>query len=93
MKKFNAENPALQYLTDEPAKEPIKAETIQERTERIPQGYKANPNYIETKSKKLQMLMQPSLFQKVKTLADRNHESINNYIHVLLEKHVEEQGE
>lgn len=93
MKKFSTENPALQYLTENQAKETPKAEKTQTTQERIPEGYKLDPRYIETKSKKLQMLMQPSLYEAVKELADQHGDSVNNYIHVLLKKHVEEQGE
>lgn len=50
----------------------------------IPQGYKPNPIYVETKSKRLQLLMQPSLYTRLKNRADAMHTSINDLVNTIL---------
>ncbi len=47
---------------------------------------KKNPEYIETKSKRVQLLMQPSLHKKIKEYADGNKSSVNEVIHDILNK-------
>lgn len=47
---------------------------------------KKDYRYIETKSKKFQMLIQPSVFEKIRSIAERSGESINHYIHSILEQ-------
>ena len=55
-----------------------------------PQGYKANPAYIETKSKRVQLLMQPTLHAKVKAAAEAQGLSFNDLVHRILEDAVKE---
>lgn len=79
-------NPAMQFITM-----PDGAGGVSEtQPERAPDGYKLNPRYeekyIEKKSRRLQLLMQPSLFDKVKAKASENRISVNDFIHRLLEK-------
>ena len=50
------------------------------------EGYKLNPLYIEKRSKRLQLLVQPSLYDKVKAQAETEDCSVNNYIHRVLEE-------
>lgn len=45
---------------------------------------KKNPEYIETKSKRVQLLMQPSLHRKIKEYADEHESSVNEVIHDIL---------
>ncbi len=40
----------------------------------------------EVKSKKFQMLIKPSVYDGIKELAERNNDSVNNYINELLEE-------
>jgi len=51
----------------------------------IPKGYKINPLFIETKSRRLQLLMQPGLHAKLKDRADKEKRSLNDLIHSILE--------
>jgi hypothetical protein len=51
-----------------------------------PDGYKLNPLYIETKNKRVQLLMKPSIYAKIKTMADRENRSLNDMIHLILEE-------
>lgn len=74
-------NPAMQFIST-PAED--ERETTP-RTEDAPEGYKVNPLYIEKRSKRLQLLVQPSLYDKVKAQADREGCSVNDYIHRILE--------
>ena len=47
---------------------------------------------FEAKSKKFQMLIQPSVFEKIKEIAELRDEKINSYIHSLLEKAIKDEG-
>lgn len=52
----------------------------------IPDGYKLAPNLIETKTKRVQLVMQPSLYEKAKAAASKQGLSFNSYIHTVLEE-------
>ena len=68
-------NPALQFISvPEPA-----------RADRPPQGFRPNPLFVETKSRRLQLLMQPSLYDKVKARAEADGVSVNELVHTILE--------
>ena len=73
-------NPALQFISNQDTEQPKK--------ETAPEGYKVNPEYIEKKSRRVQLLMQPSLYDLLKTRAVEEGTSVNNLIHELLEKAV-----
>ena len=75
-------NPALQFISTPEATEA----TEPRHPAAAPAGYKPNPLYIETKSRRLQLVMQPSLYAKVKRRADSEGESVNEIIHAILEK-------
>lgn len=83
-KSFMADlnNPAMQFIST-PAEDTAERETA--RTASAPEGYKANPLYIEKRSKRLQLLVQPSLYDKVKAHADAEGCSVNDFIHRVLE--------
>jgi len=95
-KSFKAElNPALQFISIQDSesiqneKSILDSENIQKKSSTInaykqTTGYKINPKYLETKSKRVQLLMQPSLHRKLKKQADTNGVSVNEYIHSLL---------
>ncbi len=53
-------NPAMQFIS--PQEESVK-------TTDAPEGYKANPLFVETKSRPLQLLLQPSLYERIKARA------------------------
>ena len=71
-KSFN--NPALNFITTGPA--PAVQANV---------PMKPNPLYVETRSKRLQLLMQPSLHQKLKARAAARGQSLNDLIHQVLE--------
>lgn len=51
---------------------------------------KRNPEYIETKSKRVQMLMQPSLHAALRDFADAKNLSVNEAMHEILKDYVEQ---
>lgn len=51
-----------------------------------PEGYKLNPLYVETKTKRLQLVLQPSLFDRVKKGAKQAGLSVNEYVHRILDE-------
>ena len=83
-KSFNATTPAAAAFISTPATEPAAAGSA-------PAGYKLDPRYIETKSRRVQLLMQPSLYAKLKAGAVAQGLSVNEFIHKKLEEAV--QGE
>lgn len=77
-KTFNLQNPALQFISTQT--NPIEQNALH----KAPEGYKQNPIYIEKKTRRLQLLMQPSLYNKLKARAQNNGCSVNDTLHVIL---------
>ena len=80
-------NPAMSFISQESIS---RAETETPATEETtkpgkpPKGYKANPMYIETKSRRLQLLVQPSLYEKAKKRAQAEGTSVNDLVSNIL---------
>ena len=55
----------------------------------IPDGYELVP-YNETKTRRVQLVMKPSLHEKVKKAAYEANLSFNDYVHRVLELAVDE---
>lgn len=55
-------------------------------TPAAPAGYKPNRAFIETKSRRVQLLMQPSLYEQIKARAEKEYMSFNEYVHKILEE-------
>ena len=55
-------------------------------TAKAPKGYKLNPLYVETKTKRLQLVLQLSLFNRVKKGAKQAGLSVNEYVHRILDE-------
>lgn len=51
----------------------------------IPKGFKVNPDLFEAKSRKVQLLIQPLLYEKAKNIAADEGQSFNSYVHKVLE--------
>lgn len=77
---FTNQSPAAELLQRRPQQQPKK----EEERPRVSAEY-----YRETKSKKLQLLIFPSLYRGIKDLADAEGESVNNYINELLRLHLD----
>ena len=60
------------------------------RLRKPPEGYYIDPRYREARSARLQLLVQPSLKAKLKKKAKKEHKSINDLAHGILEKALED---
>ena len=47
--------------------------------------YRLNPALVEKKTKRVQLVLQPSLYEKTKDKAHKMHLSLNEFVHALLE--------
>lgn len=52
----------------------------------VPEGYKLNPMYLEKRTKRVQLILQPSLYDKAKAIADAEGISFNEYCSRILEQ-------
>lgn len=92
-------NPAMAFISEESieavdGKEEATAPALKAPTgEKPPKGYKVNPLYVETKTKRLQLVLQPSLFERVKAASNAAGLSINEYCHRLLDEATKEERE
>lgn len=87
-KDFKTNNPALSFMsTAEP--ETFKENEKLIHNKKVPDGYKLNPEYIETKSKRVQLLLQPSVVDAIKTLAKKQGLSMNETISQAIQDYVE----
>ena len=82
--KDSLENPAELFIT-KPAEKPAETEKVQGTPAKPPEGYKPNYLYIETRSKRVQLLIQPSLLEKLKAKAQSEGRSVNDVVHLILE--------
>lgn len=80
--KSNLENPALQFISNATSKERTEKKEQDIHTQ-APEGYKLVP---EVKSKRLQLLIQPSLYNRIKEKAEKTGTSVNDTIHNILSK-------
>ena len=76
------ESPAELFIS---RPEPVRSRPAGDTGDQAPEGYKLNPEYIETRSKRLQLLVQPSLLEKLRARAKREGRSVNDLIHSILE--------
>lgn len=60
---------------------------------KAPEGMKINPLYIEKRTRRVQLVLQPSLYEKAKAQADRLGISFNDYVHALLEQALTDSAE
>jgi hypothetical protein len=95
MAKTFKNEPVYNFISDQNTekieKQPPKDErqetlSISERAllPKAPKGYKINTLYVETKSRRLQLLLQPSLYDKIKDKAQREEKSVNDTINTIL---------
>jgi hypothetical protein len=80
------ENPAELFISKPADGSPGEAvEGQREQAAPPPEGFRPNYLYIETRSKRLQLLLQPSLLEKIRKRADREQRSVNDLVHTILE--------
>ena len=87
-KKSFMDSPALRFITAKEEEQTVKEEKITPKKDELPQGYKISPVYIETKSRRLQLLLKPSIFKKLKQTADKKHTSVNDLVNSILEENL-----
>lgn len=51
-------------------------------------GYRANPKFIETKSERVQLLLQPSVVEDIKLLAKQKGLSLNEAINKAIQNYI-----
>lgn len=106
--KKDFKQPALQFITSTsptetadqepgPADQSPSAESVTPPggtidLETPPPGYRKNPLFIENKSRRLQLLVQPSLYKEIKSGAEKNGVSVNEYVHRLLKAALQKEG-
>ena len=74
-------NPALAFMSTG------EEQTAHEPGQGVPM--KLNPLYVETKSRRLQLLVKPSLHAKLRTRATAQDMSLNELIHTILEQYAD----
>lgn len=90
-KSFTDANPAMAFISTAKEQEdfaltqPTKEELEAKESNGVPM--KKNPEYVETKSKRVQMLMQPSLYNSIKEEAEKEGVSVNEMMHEILKNH------
>lgn len=91
-KDFKKSNPALDLLQDHSG-DNTKTENKQKAPDTPPEGYKINPDlYVEKKTKRVNLLMQPSLVERSKRAAEVEGVSMNEITARALKAYLEERG-
>ena len=85
--KNEINNPALQFI-NQTEQEEIKTNTQKAEIE-PPAGYKKDPSYIETKSKRVQLLLQPSIVDEAKSKAKAKNISMNELFNIAIKEYLE----
>jgi len=57
-----------------------------------PPGMKLDPRYIETKNRRVNLMMQPSVAAKLKAISARDGVSVNEIMHSLAEELIAREG-
>jgi len=86
---------AMRYITPSPSEDsvtnsqPVVAIEIDTLPVEVPTvKMKPNPAYIETKSRRVQLLLQPTLHKRLTVMAKSERKSFNELVHSILEKHI-----
>jgi len=90
-KKTFKDNPALQFISTAGEETEEREQTAEAVPAKAPEGYKLNPLYVETKSRRLQLVLQPSLYDRVKAGAAAAGLSVNEYCHQILDEATREE--
>lgn len=95
-KSFKNDNPALRFIsstdTEETSRETNTSIPVVSKLT-PPAGYKINPAFIETKSKRVQLLLQPSTVEAIKALAKKQSLSMNEAINEAIQTYLQIKGE
>ena len=87
---FKKNNPALSFISSTSEDDAV---AVMENTAKAPEGYKVNPLYIETKSQRINCLMQPSIVEKAKVTAKARGISLNEMINTAVKEYLEREAQ
>jgi len=89
-KNFKQNNPAEAFITmPETAPTEDTAQSKPTGARKAPEGYKLNPEFIEVKSKRVQLLLQPSVVEALKALAKEKGLSMNETASEAIKQYIE----
>ena len=86
LEEGTAITPKGSLLEEEQQLAATEQRVLREAHDKPPEGYKFNPLYIETKSKRLQLLLRPTLLKRLREQAGARETSVNDYIHAILDE-------
>ena len=94
MKKDFKNNPALQFLSVPEDVEEAQPKATQKpvpagKRRTPPPGYKNNPEFLEVKSRRVQLILRQSLFDEATAARERLGVSMNEYVSLALEEKLE----
>ena len=81
-------NPAMGFISQESIdQEAVLRNNVEvsQKCRKAPDGYKPNSLYVETRSRRLQLLVQPSLHEKLKRRAQSEGTSVNEVVNSILQ--------
>ena len=88
-KSFKDGNPAMQFISAQESSNPATKPTTPGTSDVPPADFaawlKVNPQWAEKKTRRLQLVLRPSVYNLVKTAAEKNGTSVNDYIDKTLE--------
>lgn len=91
------ESPALAFIkpTAEQEQEQEQATNAPASlsSRKAPEGMKVNPYYIEKRTRRVQLVLQPSIYDKAKAASEALGLSFNDYVHALLEQALTDSAE
>ncbi len=87
-KTFKKDNPALSFMTPVEEEEATVDVVKPVKRSEAPEGYKVKPEFIETKSKRVQLLLQPSTVEAIKILASKKGISMNEAINEAIQEYL-----
>lgn len=87
-KTFKKDNPALSFMTPVEEEEATVDVVKPVKRSEAPEGYKVKPEFIETKSKRVQLLLQPSTVEAIKSLASKKGLSMNEAINEAIQEYL-----
>jgi len=86
-------NPALQFISQTGTADELDEATPREQPQPVqvkrkatPAGYKPDPAYIECKTRRVQLILQQSLYNRIKAAAQAAGISVNEYVSQVLDQ-------
>lgn len=76
----------IKYVTETKKENEEKQMLDKDKKTKEPISYKKNTELIEKRTRRVGLLLQPTLYKKIQLLATVNEQSVNDFIHNLLER-------